>query len=291
MGLFVSSLLSPVFKWTGGKRRELSVIEKFYPSFVKDGSSYRFVEPFVGGGAVFWALNNTAGVNVVNDFDAELANFYKQMKAQDDVFLKHVEEASALYGADKRDDVWHKKQEANYYHWRNLDRDGGISKLSDAERAARFWIVNQLAFSGMRRFNSKGEFNVPYGHYKNLNSSLLTEKEHVDLLAKTTVLNGDYKQVVLNNDVDDCFMFVDPPYTRVMKTYSASNEFGEDSQRELADTLKGLKKAKWMVVIDKSDLTLELYSSFIVHTYELSYGVNIKNRFSTKVEHIIATNY
>ena len=281
--------LSPLFKWTGGKRRELKDFSPFYPEYVKDNKEYTFVEPFVGAGAVFWSLNNLSGTNVINDYDADLVNFYQQIAAQDPFVLEEVGKVSAMF--DVKDVDNHAERQAAYYYWRDKDRDNGLLNLTPAEKATRFFIVNQLAFSGMRRFNAKGEFNVPFGHYKNFNSSALSSAPHAALLNNTKILQGDYKAVIEENDNENTFIFIDPPYTRTMKTYSADNEFGDDKQYELRDTLVGLKNALWMVVIDKSDLTSELYKDHITHTYALKYGVNIKNRMDTSVEHLVATNY
>lgn len=283
----MSEKLSPLFKWTGGKRKEIKHIAPLLPSFVNSDSKYTYVEPFVGAGALYWWLNNLKGKNIINDYDFDVTNFYRQVSLQDKNFLKQVKLASALF----EDKSKHDAQEAMYYKWRNMDRGNGLDKLSDSDRAARFWIVNQLAFSGMRRFNSSGEFNVPFGHYKNLNCQELTNNFHVNLLQKTKVVTGDYKKVILANDKPDTFMFIDPPYTRVMKTYSAENEFGDVQQEELGEVLKNLQHAKFMIVIDKSPLTEKIYKNNIKTIYELSYGVNIRNRFDTKVEHIVATNY
>lgn len=291
--------LSPMFKWTGGKRREISIIEKFFPDFIKRGEKYDFIEPFVGGGAVFWYLNNTTGNNVINDFDKDVTNFYQQVKEQSPEFLSYIDKACEKFNkthasnSGKNGDELHDQQEKEYYYWRNLDKDGGLSKLSKEQQAARFWIVNQLSFSGMRRFNSKGEFNVPFGHYKNLNNKLISSSKHIELLSKTLILNGDYSNAIKDYDKNNTFIFLDPPYTRVMKNYSGSDdsEFGDAEQKKLAETLKNIKNASWMIVIDKSELTEELYDEHIVHTYDLNYGVNIKNRIDQSVQHIIATNY
>lgn len=292
--------LKPLFKWTGGKRREIKLFEDYYPDFVKDpAQEYTFVEPFVGGGAVFWSLNNQDGHNVINDFETELINFYRQMKEQSPGFIDPVREVSALWEEGKPEttdsgevtvDNYAQRSE-KYYEYRNMDKKGGLAGISDEVRAARFFIVNQLSFSGMRRFNAAGEFNVPFGHYKNFNSALITSPEHVDLLKNTEMHNSDYREVIEDNDEDNTFIFLDPPYTRVMKKYSHEGEFEEDKQRELAGTLASLEKASFMVVIDKSDLTMELYSDYVKHTYDVNYGVNIKNRFSQGSEHIVATNY
>lgn len=285
----MTSSLLPMFKWTGGKRREINHFASYYPDFVKDEEVYNYLEPFAGAAATFWSLNNLSGTNILNEFDPELTNFYEQVKKQDKTFLSLVHAASELY--QDNSEAAHGIQEAMYYSWRNKDRNNGLANLSKAERAARFFIVNQLAFSGMRRFNSNGDFNVPYGHYKNLNSNVLTSVPHIKLLKNTTIMTGDYSTAIKANDTDNTFIFLDPPYTRVMKKYSANNEFGDAQQYELADTLKNLTSAKWMIIIDKSELTTRIYEDYIKHTYELSYGVNIKNRFSTAVQHIIATNY
>ena len=76
-----------------------------------------------------------------------------------------------------------------------------------------------------------------------------------------------------------------------MKKYSSDSVFGDEEQKKLAKSLKAMKNASWMVVIDKSPLTEKLYKKYIVATYPVQYGVNIKNRFSQSAEHIIAINY
>jgi DNA adenine methylase len=185
----------------------------------------------------------------------------------------------------------HDLLEKEYYKYRNLDRDNGLNKLTDAEKAIRFFVVNQLAFSGMRRFNDAGNFNVPFGHYKRLNTDILNSKEHINLLNNTNICCGDFETVMVNNDIPNAFMFLDPPYTRVFKEYSANNSFSEDDQNRLANCIFSIKNAKVMMVIDSSDFTNNLYKDNIKDKYSLKYGVNIKNRFSTDVEHLIITNY
>lgn len=291
--------LSPMFKWTGGKRREINTLKQFFPDFVKQEKEYTFVEPFVGGGAIYWYLNNITGKNIINDFEKDITNFYNQVRTQSPTFLTHIEEAcqkfdkTCLQNINKTSDEMHDQQEKMYYYWRNLDRDNGLNNLSSEEIAARFWIVNQLSFSGMRRFNGKGEFNVPFGHYKNLNSKLISNRAHIDLLNNTIIMNGDYSKAIEDQDNDNTFIFLDPPYTRVMKNYSGGTEgeFGDEAQKTLAERLKKMDKASWLLVIDKSELTESLYKDHIVHTYDLNYGVNIKNRIDQSVQHIIATNY
>jgi DNA adenine methylase len=251
------SPLTPIFKWTGGKRKEIDKFKSFFPSFVSDGTKYTYVEPFVGGGAVYFHLNNIFGKNVINDFDPLVSNLLSK----------------------------------EYYRLRNQDKDGGLKKLTNVEKAIRFFIVNQLAFSGMRRFNSSGEFNVPFGHYKGVNTNIVNSPEHIALLLKSEIHVGDFEPIMNNYDQDNTFMFLDPPYTREFKEYSAGNSFDEADQERLCKTIKNIKNASVMMIIDKSPLTERLYKDMIKHTYQLKYGVNIKNRFSTAVEHLIICNY
>lgn len=285
-------VLSPLFKWTGGKRRELPTCAPFYPSFVTSGGNdWKFVEPFVGGGAVYWSLANPN--SVINDYDTDVMNFYTHVKTQDPDFLDEVATVTHLFRKNQKQSssAVHDQQEAAYYRLRDLDRNGGLKGVPNWKRAARFFVVNQLAFSGMRRFNSSGEFNVPFGHYKSFNASALTSAPHVNLLSTTTLTTGDYASVLAAHDTPNTFIYIDPPYTRVMKTYSAGATFGNTQQEELRDALAGLEHASFMVVIDSSAVTEALYKDFVVHRYPVSYGVNIKNRFSQAAHHLIAVNY
>lgn len=277
--------LTPLFKWTGGKRRELPQILPRLPRRIQRGETYRYVEPFVGAGAVYWALQNPD--SLLNDLDTDVMNFYEVMARQDSQFLAEVEKVAALFC----DDVAYERREEAYYALRNLDRSQALSEVPNWLRAARFYVVNQLAFSGMRRFNKAGQFNVPFGHYKTFNPALLRSEVHAQLLSKTTLRNVDYAQVLEECDEPGTFIFLDPPYTRVMKTYSAHAELGEAAQRDLREALANMKHADWLMVIDKSPLTMELYGDMIADSYPLSYGVNIKNRFDPRAEHLVIANY
>jgi len=150
-------------------------------------------------------------------------------------------------------------------------------------------MVNQLAFNGMRRFNSKGEFNIPYGNYKSFNPNIT--KEHIEKLNNTEIFCGSYKSVMLNNDTEKTFIYIDPPYTREFKEYSHENVFGEEQQLELFDQFSQLKKASAMIIINKDEFTTHLYKDYIKDEYSLKYSTNIKNRYDNSVKHLIITNY
>jgi DNA adenine methylase len=176
-----------------------------------------------------------------------------------------------------------------YYEWRNKDRKGALKNLSDVDRAFRFFLVNQLAFNGMRRFNSSGEFNIPYGNYKSFNINI--KPEHLELLNKTEISCASYRDIMLNNDTKDTFIYLDPPYTREFKEYSHENVFGPQQQIELAETFKSMKNASVMIIINKDEFTTELYKDYIKLEYDLKYSTNIKNRYDNSVKHLLITNY
>lgn len=287
MNINEKKTLSPLFKWTGGKRREIKYFISHLPEYVKNGDKYNYVEPFVGGGALFFHLNNTKGRNIINDFDSSVTNFYNCVKEQNKEFINFTKEASGLFTPDGD----YNEQSELYYKWRNLDRDNDLINLTPGELAARFYIVNQLSFSGMRRFNSKGEFNVPFGHYKSLNSDLLTSSDHIKLLNRTKVMNGDFRQALVGHDKPNTFIFLDPPYTRVMKTYSHDNVFNDKEQVRLRNRMITIKKAQWLMIIDDSPLTRKLYKDYIAGEYDINYGVNIKNRVDNSAKHLIIKNY
>ena len=287
--------LDPLYKWTGGKRKEIKVFNKWYPDFVKQSTDYKFVEPFFGGGAVYWSLN--AKENVINDIDEELVNFIRHAKSNPEEIRQAISDLGtkirAISAQEKAKSISiseaKTKRGEYYYHWRNLDRRGGLKSLTPLDRAIRFYIVNQLAFNGMRRFNSSGEFNIPYGNYKTINIDL-TDK-HVDLLNRTQILQGSYLDVMSSNDTENTFIYLDPPYTREFKEYSHENVFGNKQQEELAETFKSMKRAKVMIIINKDEFTTNLYDGYIKHTYDLKYSTNIKNRYDNSVQHLLITNY
>lgn len=286
--------LDPLYKWTGGKRKEIKIFKEYYPEFV-NSKDYTFIEPFFGGGAVYWSLG--ASKNIINDIDEELVNFLEQVKENANDVMVNIKSISekikevSLLEKDKIISIAEAKERRGlyYYEYRNKDRKNGLQSMSNLERAVRFFIVNQLAFNGMRRFNSRGEFNIPYGNYKSFNINL--NDEHINLLSKTDIRCGSYKNVMLENDNENTFIYLDPPYTREFKEYSHDNVFGEKEQIELAETFKSIKKASVMIIINKDEFTAELYKDYIKHEYDLKYSTNIKNRYDNSVKHLIITNY
>ena len=142
----------------------------------------------------------------------------------------------------------------------------------------------------MLRFNSKGEFNVPFGRYKNFNTEMVSG-EHCALLRRTEITQMDYSKVFERCSTKD-FVFLDPPYDCVFTDYGnlGEKDFSEQSQIKLAEDFRNLS-AKSLMIIGKTELTKHLYKPYIKAEYSKKYAVNIRNRFKAESKHLIITNY
>jgi len=283
--------MKPLVKYRGGKSKEIPHLEKHIPEF--DG---RYIEPFFGGGAMFFYLEPKRAI--INDINSKLMAFYKGVKSDFDTLQKELAEIEKIYRINRRKFEELKAQtptervndnnEALYYQIRDMFNDLTDKKYSDA---LLYFFINKTAYSGMIRYNSKGEFNVPYGRYANLNTSLVT-KEHSRLLANTEIYNCDYKNIFEMAEEDD-FMFLDPPYDCIFSDYGNAEHkdgFNEKNHTELANAYKQLK-CKALMVIGRTPLTEKLYGDMIVDEYGKSYAVNIRNRFKSEASHILISNY
>ncbi len=283
--------MKPMFKYRGGKSKE---IDRFINNMPKDYSGY--IEPFLGGGALYFHLQPDKAI--VNDINFKLFSFYKEMqkeyplaRKQLDKLQKIYEENQTIYERLKKQHPEEKvenKNEILYY----LMRDAFNHKIeTEYLDAVVYFFINKTAYSGMIRYNANGEYNVPFGRYKNFNTKLISD-EHYKLLQRTEIYNYDYSKIFDMAEKDD-FIFLDPPYDCIFSDYGNDNYkdgFGEKEHRRLANDFRNLS-VKALVVIGKTPLTEELYGKYIVEAYDKSYAVNIRNRFKSDAKHIIVTNY
>lgn len=173
-------------------------------------------------------------------------------------------------------------------------------------RVATYVFIREYAYSSMFRYNSKGEFNVPYGgssyNKKSLKSKIdyIKSEELQTRLQNTTIETEDFEVFLSEYKLtEDDFIFLDPPYDSAFSTY-ANNEFTEKEQIRLAKYLKEKCSANWMLVIKETELIKELYvngeevhsgRNLYVNDFDAEYQVNFKNRNKRKVNHLIITNY
>lgn len=283
--------MKPIIKYRGGKYREIPQLIKYVPKF--EG---RYIEPFFGGGAMYFHLEPCNAI--INDINERLMNFYRAVQADYETLREELAQLETIYTQNRANFDALKKlhpeervEDANeplYYLLR--DMYNGITPATYSE-AALYYYINKTAYSGMIRFNSKGEYNVPYGRYKNFNTGIITEAHH-NLLANTEILNGDYLNVFNATNADD-FVFLDPPYDCIFSDYGNEeykDGFNEQNHRQLAQDFFNLG-CRALMVIGATPLTRELYGGHIVAEYDKNYSVNIRNRFQAEAIHIIVTNF
>lgn len=282
--------MKPMIKYRGGKSKEIQFFEEFIPQKYN-----RYFEPFFGGGALFFYLEPTKAT--IGDINTKLIEFYLGVRDDYENLDKELKKISLLYTVN-REEYEKKKKDCNdfvedpneilYYSIRDMFNGIQQSKYS---KALLYYFINKTAYSGMIRYNAKGEFNVPYGRYKNLNISSITESHH-KLLSNVSILNTDYKEIFAQAKEDD-FMFLDPPYDCIFSDYGNTqykNGFQEENHEELAKEFKKLK-CKCLMVISKTPLTEKLYKGYIKKEYGKKYAVNIRNRFKSEATHLVITNY
>jgi len=274
--------MKPFFKWAGGKTKELPKIKQYLPKKINT-----YYEPFVGGGAAWFELNHTP--SVINDKWFDVYNFYTQLKENSDILISRLQEIIENYNCIHFEGIT-KEQFSNtagklYYYYRDNTFENPIDK------AIQFWILRQLSFSGMNRFNSNGQYNVPFGWYQKLRQIEWSE-EFQSLFENTTILNVDFEECLTNVTEND-FVFLDPPYTTKFNKYSPDGSFTQNDQIRLANWFRN-SKSNNMIIINKDDFTTELYKDYIVEEYDYRYSIKVRDRISSEdseIKHIIATNY
>jgi DNA adenine methylase len=282
--------MNPVLKYRGGKSREIPRFLQYIPDDFN-----RYIEPFLGGGAVYFYLEpDNALLNDVNErlitFYTQLRHNYPEMRRQLDELQKQYEANQQTYKKLKAKNPSERVPNANedlYYKIRDLFNHPDESYLD----GVLYFFINKTAYSGMIRYNNSGEYNVPFGRYPNLNTRLVT-KQHHELLKGAELYSLDYKAIFEMAQEDD-FMFLDPPYDCVFNDYGnidMMNGFDETEHRRLAADFRNLS-CRALMVIGKTPLTEELYEGYIYDEYYKNYAVNIKNRFNNDKMHIVVKNY
>lgn len=244
MGNNLSIHAKPILKWAGGKSQMLKYILPLIPNY-----SGRYIEPFLGGGAVYFALNPDNAI--ISDSNPELINMYRQVADNVESVITYLNK----YKNDK--ELFYAVREQV---WENLPK---------AEAAARMIFLNKTCFNGLYRVNKKGMFNTPFGNYKN---PVICDEDRLrnasKILSKATLVCGDYLDVLKSYAKSGDFVFLDPPYVPVgkygdFKRYT-KEQFYNHNQIELADEVKRLVNLGCYVILTNSNhpLCRELYSEF-----------------------------
>jgi len=259
--------LKPLIKWSGGKSEEIKMFIKYFPENYE-----KYIEPFVGGGSVFFYINPKNGI--INDIHKELIDLYK------------------CIAEGKRQDIYEfmenmKNDEETYYKIRD---EMIITDILD--NAKRFYYQRKTCFRGMLRYNKNGKFNIPFGKYKNINYEELKDIKYEELLKRTEILNVDYKYLFENYNNENNFMFLDPPYDSEFTDYGYC-KFDKEEHKNLAILFK-TTKIKCLMVIGKTDFITDLYKDYIIDEYEKKYKFKLYDKRITdeiNTKHLIIKNY
>ena len=260
----------PILKWAGGKTQMLGDLLPKVPK-----SYGRYIEPFFGGGAMFFALQPENAI--IADSNPELINMYRQVATNVDeviCYLKKYENTSEMFYAVREQD------------WMCLPK---------AEAAARTIFLNRTCFNGLYRVNKQGKFNVPYGKY--VNPKICDEeglKAASEALKKAEILCGDYLLVLEHYAQAGDFVFLDPPYLPIseyadFKRYT-KEQFYEEDHVELAKMIMRLQERGCHVVLTNSNhpLVHELYAPFTIDVIQTKRHISC-NGSTRKGEDVIVT--
>lgn len=274
-----NKLVAPVVKWVGGKRQ---LLETFMDLIPKKFSSY--CEPFLGGGALLFELQPKKAY--VNDINADLMLVYKVIR--DDVEKLISELANFENDAEI------------FYSVRDWDRDKEkYNSLSDVQRAARIIYLNKTCYNGLYRVNNAGEFNSPFGSYRNpniINAPVLRAVSKYFNSAQIQLTSCDYAEV-LAEIPKNTFVYLDPPYDPISTTSNftgySKGGFNRDEQirlKECCDFLTA-NKIKFMLSNSKTDFILDLYSAYNIKTVQAKRAINSVGSGRGNVEEIVVRNY
>ncbi len=259
-------MVKPIFKYQGGKRKEWKYIEKYIPETTK-----RIVEPFVGGGAVSWLSEKPA---LVSDYSEELILVYNTLKEYHRFLtVKHVS------------DTFEPDEELYYKNREFLNK----KDYSNPIVFTLAWLyVRQQCYSGLIRYNKKGEFNTPWGRYKRF--SLNLTEEHHDLLQNWEIIHGDFRNT-LDMVKEDDFIFLDPPYFNRNSCYKDRQTEDSKLHIDLAEKLLDTD-IPWLLIHVDCELYRDLYPENMIKNKDFNYSMQFRdyNMKDNKVNHLYISN-
>lgn len=260
----------PFLKWAGGKKSLLTHLEKILPN-----SYNSYFEPFLGGGALFFSLQPKKAF--LSDLNKELINTYLQLKRHSKEVIKILEKMPY--------------EKTVYYKIRNTYSKDKIY------RAARFIYLNRSCWNGLYRENRKGEFNVPFGRFKNPTICDPVNLEAVsNALKKTSLRHVDF-EIILEKAQNNDLVYLDPPYVTTHSNngflqYNAKI-FSLEDQKRLKEVFLKLHKKKCKVILSNADhkFIRELYDQFYIYRVDRKSLLAGDKKKRKDVSELIITNY
>lgn len=277
----VNPLVKPFVKWAGGKRQLVpTILANHLP---KNYNLQTYYEPFIGGGALLFSLQPKKAV--INDSNAELINCYKIIKNSLDELIEDLKN--------------HKNDEYYYYDIRDWDREKNFKSKTEVQRASRIIFLNKTCYNGLFRVNSQGQFNVPFGKYKNPNILDIAVLKAVNKYLnenQVRILNSDFQEAVKDAKRGD-FIYLDPPYDPVSETASFTgydvNGFNKQEQRRLKEVFDDLNSRGCHILLSNActEFIEDLYKDYLHTKISAIRAINCNGKKRGKVDEILVKNY
>ena len=272
--------IAPFLKWAGGKRQLIpSILALLPPAIEKAG----YIEPFVGGGALFFYLQPLDAI--INDFNPELMNVYRVIKERPEELIFDL----------KR----HQNEPAYYYNLRALDRSPDFWRMGEVEKASRIIYLNKTCYNGLYRVNQAGEFNVPFGRYKNpniVNEFTIRAVSAYLNTSRTRLMNTDFEEVLESANVNS-FVYLDPPYHPLSPSANFTGYirggWNQDEQRRLKNACDRLDKRGIRFLLSNSATAFvrDLYRDYRVDTVKAIRALNSSADKRGEIEESLIRNY
>ena len=274
-----NKLVAPVLKWVGGKRQLLETLRPLLPKRIT-----RYCEPFVGGGALLFDIQPE--IAYINDINYELINVYTVIKENVDELITTLSQFN--------------NDSETFYTVRDWDRDKETyNSLSKVQKAARVLYLNKTCYNGLYRVNNAGEFNTPFGNYRNpniINSPVLKAVNSYLNMAEIHISSMDYAEV-LNCIPKNTFVYLDPPYDPISETSNftgySKGGFNKDAQiklRECCDLLTS-RGLKFMLSNSATDFIIEQYKNYNISIVHAKRSINSVASKRGDVDEVVVRNY
>ncbi len=298
----------PFLKWAGGKTQLINELESRLPSQVlKTKKIEKYFEPFIGGGAFYFYLMSNYKIkeSYLSDINPELILTYNVIK--NDVYelinlLSNIREEFIPKDFDDRKEYFLTVRKNFNSSLTDFDFDN--YSHDHIERASQTIFMNKTCFNGLFRLNKKGEFNVPFGKYKN--PAICDEDNLIavsKILKNTKIFNASYEKSEKMID-ENSLVYLDPPYRPLTNsanftTYSKSG-FNDDNQIELSQFFKRIADKEAKVILSNSDpknadendnFFDDLYSDFLIERVRAKRFINRDSSKRGPINEIIVRNY
>lgn len=276
---------SPFVKWAGGKAQILSQLQPFFPAGFE-----RYIEPFVGGGAVFFHLHRQGRLSrkpsLLIDSLEELIDCYRAIQNRVEDLILELQRHEP-----------HKHDKEYFYEVRAWDRARDYAQRDEIERAARFLFLNRICYNGLYRVNQRGEFNVPFGRHRNPTICAAENLRAVSRALREVVLRAGDFTLCLETAAPGDFVYLDPPYDPLSDTANftsyTSQDFGAEDQRRLAELFRTLDRRGCQVMLSNSSTQFirDLYVGYEQIEVRANRAISSKGTARGPIPELLVMNY